>query len=78
MCHFDAFKDILAVLWGRSKGRVQGVCNPPPPPSLDNLQLSNTTDILPKKKNVIYWCWSKTWDKVKEFMLNIVKMVVWH
>ena len=39
---------------GRSRGRVQGVRNPPP---RDDLRFSNTTGILPKKKNyVVYWC----------------------
>ena len=33
---------------GRSKGRVQGVC---PPPPWDDLRFSNTTGILQKKKN---------------------------
>ena len=29
-------------------------CVPPPP--RDDLRFSNTTGILPKKKNVVYWC----------------------
>ena len=35
-------------------GRVQGLRNPPP--SWDDLRLSNTTGILPKKIHVVYWC----------------------
>ena len=36
------------MLRGGSRGRVQGVCTPPPP--WDDLWFSNTTGILPKKK----------------------------
>ena len=31
-----------------------------------------------KKNYVVYCCWSKTWDEVEEFMINGLKMVVWH
>ena len=37
---------------GRSRERVQGVCTPPG----DDLRFSNTTGILQKKNNVVYWC----------------------
>ena len=44
-------------LRGGSRGRVHGVRTPPP---WDDLRFSNTTGILPKKKNyVAYWCWSR-------------------
>ena len=36
---------------GGSRGRVQGVCTPPP---RDDLQFSNTTGILQKKKNYVF------------------------
>ena len=42
-------------LRGGSRGRVQGVCTPPP--LWDDLRFSYTTGILPKNKNyVVYWC----------------------
>ena len=37
---------------GADLGRVQGYT----PPPRDDLQFSNTTGILQKKKNVVYWC----------------------
>ena len=46
-------------------------------PPRDDLRVSNTTVIL-QKNYVVYWCWSKTWDEIEKFMLNAVKMVVWH
>ena len=39
---------------GGSRRRVQGVRTPPPPPR-DDLRFSNTTGILPKKKNTIWF-----------------------
>ena len=36
-------------------------CTPPPP--WYDLRFSNTTGILPKKKYVVYWCWSRARDK---------------
>ena len=46
---------------GGSRGRVQGVCTPPP---WDDLRFSNTTGVLQKKKNyVFYWCWSRARDE---------------
>ena len=45
------------------RGGCKG-CAPPPRPT----RLSNTTGILQKKTFVVYWCWSKTWDEVGEFM----------
>ena len=45
---------------GGSRGRVQGVRTLP----WDDLRFSNTTGILPKKKNyVVYWCWSRARDE---------------
>ena len=41
---------------GGSRGRVQVVRTPTPPPPQDDLRFSNTTGILQKKKNVVYWC----------------------
>ena len=38
---------------GGSRGRVQGVRTPPPPP-WDDLRFSNTTGILQKKNYVVY------------------------
>ena len=64
---------------GGSRGRVLGVHTTPSPTSpWDDLRLSNTTGYLPKKKLVfvVYWCWSKTRDRVEEFMLNTIRMVV--
>ena len=31
-------------------------CAPPPPPTRDDLRFSNTTGILQKKNDVVYWC----------------------
>ena len=39
------------LLRGGSRGRVQGVRTPPPPPR-DDLRFSNATGILPKKKTM--------------------------
>ena len=48
-----------------SRGRVQGVRNPFPPPPRDDLRFSYTTGILQlKKKNyLVYWCWSRARDE---------------
>ena len=48
----------------------------PPPPTRDDPWLSNTTGIFQKKNFVVYWCKSKTWDRVEEFMINATKMIV--
>ena len=37
---------------GGSRGRVQGLRTPLPPPPQDDLRFSNTTSILPKKKTM--------------------------
>lgn len=53
-------------------------CAPPPPPPPEItwgflIQL----DITKKKLVfVVYWCWSNTRDRVEEFMLNTIRMVV--
>ena len=62
---------------GGSRRRVQRVCTPSPPlPHLRLPRLSNTTGI-PQKRLWYIKCLSKTWDRVEEFLLNTVKMVVW-
>ena len=49
------------------------------PPPWDDLQLSNTTGILQKKKHfVVYWCQSKTFEKLNAVMSNAMKIAVWH
>ena len=63
----DAWWSLGAVLGGGCRG-----CASP----WDDLRLSNTTDIRPKKIFVVYWFSSKTSHEVEEFMLNAVKIVV--
>ena len=52
-------------------------CTPSPSDHLWISYITSTVEKKEKKTSVIYWCWSKTWDKVKEFELN-VKLPIWH
>jgi len=54
-------------------------CTPPPPPLPPEMTCGFLIQLdIYKKKLVflVYWFWSKTRDKVEEFMLNTIKMVV--
>ena len=51
-------------LAGADLGGGRRGCPPPPHRSRDDLRFSNTTGILPPKKNyVVYWCWSRAIDE---------------
>ena len=60
-------------LRGGSRGDVQGMQTPPS----DHLWISSLWKKR-EKNSVIYWCWSKTRDKVEEFELNAAKLVIRH
>ena len=64
-------------LRGGSRGDVQGM-HPLPLSYLWISYITSTVEKKEKKTSVIYWCWSKTRDKVKEFELNAAKLVIWH
>ena len=58
--YWNRFALFIIQFRGGSSGRVQGVRTLP----WDDPLFSNTTGILPKKKNcVVYWCWSRARDE---------------
>ena len=63
---------------GGSRGEGTGGAHPPPSPPLSEMTCGFLIQLVfySAKKMVVYWCWSKKWDEVEEFMLNPVKMVV--
>ena len=76
---FSYFKILRVIQSHRdgSRGRVQGVHLPPPPPISDMTFSFLIQLVFCKKKNcVVYWCRGKRWDKVEEFMINTAKMIV--
>ena len=64
----DTFVFLYSLHWcqglpsrGRSRGRVQGVRNPPPPPPRDDLRLSNRAGILQKNSLVVHPLLKNSW-----------------